>query len=165
MERNCDVSPGLLAAVKAATRELVAAMAAPGQTGPQRVAALTGHSAGTVTRWQGDGYPELIPLAVLVQLEMTSGRAVFGRLVAGLTGHELVKLDDTGADGAGLLARVVRVGATHSAWSLEAMEAVADGTVTPREARALLEAGRKHQAEMGEAMARLAAIAGGEDRP
>lgn len=162
MERNCDFAPGLMAAVKAATRELVAAMAAPGQTGPQRVAALTGHSPGTVTRWQGDHYPELIPLAVVLHLETTSGQPVFARFLAGLTGHELHRLDDAGAEGAGLVERVVRTGATHSAFALEAMQAAADGKVTPAEARGLIAAGRRHQSEMGEAMARLAAIVEGE---
>jgi hypothetical protein len=120
---------------KAATRALVAAFDAPGQTGPERVASILSVSRGTITKWSKDGYEEIMPGFVAMQLEFVLQRPVFARVFAELTGCRVVGLDDDGdrPRDASLMTSffdtVTQLGALTATWS----EAARDGVHTPIE--------------------------------
>ena len=136
---DAHLPDGLKQTIEIATRALVAACAVPGSTGAQRVAELTGKSAGTISKWQSGDHPELIPLADVVQIEFAIQKPAFTRVLAELTGHRLVPIaeeesegrSDTAALTGDLIAIVGSTGivAAHLASSLE------DDRVTPREAK------------------------------
>lgn len=155
---------GLTALIKSTTRAAVAASVVPGATGPQRVEQMTGYSAGQISRFQRDAYPDLLPLAVVFLLEFTSQKPVFAQALAALTGHRLVPVEEseTGPD---FLSDLLSL--TRSAASVQASygAALADGTVTPREREHLKQVVASHMAELMEAERRLSAIAPCEPAP
>ncbi|MBX9876351.1 MAG: hypothetical protein K2X84_15930 [Beijerinckiaceae bacterium] len=150
---------GLFTLIKTATRALVLACAAPGQTGPQRVEQMTGYSAGMISRWQGDNYRDLMPLDVVFQIESALGKPIFSRMLASLTGHELNPVAQAGEGRFDLMGAVIRTTGSHSRFAAQAAEALEDQKVTPGEAKALLKSILKHQEDMGEIARRLAALA------
>lgn len=156
---------GLIPMIKIATRALVAACAVPGSTGPKRVEELTGASAGTISRWQGDAHPDIVPTAVVFLLEYTLHKPIFARVLAELTGHRLVAIgDDETAEAddgralAGDLVRVVGTGARVGAVLGAALE---DRRVTRREARDTLGVIGEHENRLAEVKRRLAHLADG----
>jgi hypothetical protein len=152
---------GLITMIKTATRALVTACAAPGSTGPERVEQLTGFARGTITRWQGDQYPDVIPLHVVFLLSITVQTPVFARTLAALTGHRVEPLEGGSTPAGDLLGDVLRVTGSHARFINEAATALDDLKVTPGEAKNLLKSGLKHQDEMMVALQRLARIAEG----
>jgi hypothetical protein len=148
---------GLMSLLKSAIRNQVLAAAAQGQTGAQRVQALTGHAQGTVSRWQSDSYSELPPFEVIAQLEHITQAPIVARMLAALTGHRLVPLDDEGADADLVTDLVVLTGsAAHVTATLGA--ALADGQVTPAGAKAVASAIGSHQKALTTLDRKLAAV-------
>lgn len=153
---------GLIVLIKTATRALVLACAAPGQTGPQRVEQMTGFSAGAISRWQGENHRDLIPLDVVFMLEASLGKPIFSRMLASLTGHELRPIADReGAPVPDLMAGVLRSTGSHARFVAKAAEAMEDDMITPGEAKELLGKILKHQQDMTGIAKLLALKAGG----
>lgn len=151
---------GLMPLIKTATRSLVLACAAPGQTGPQRVEQLTGYSQGVISRWIGEAYPAVMPLEVVGLLEAAIGKPLVTRLFASLTGHKLEPVPDSSPAPLDLMSEVFRSTGSHARFTAQAAEAWEDQKITPGEVKALLAALLKHQEEMGRLANRLAALAG-----
>lgn len=149
---------GLFTLIKSAIRELVAACAVPGSTGPERVEQLTGYSRGTISRWQGDAYRDLPPLDVVVLLEFTTQRPVVSRWLASLSNHQLVPMADDGDTGC-LVHDLVRTSGTAARVTGELSAALADGVVTPREAKAVKAAIGEHMETLTSVRRKLAGVA------
>lgn len=152
---------GLMPLIKTATRSLVLACAAPGQTGPQRVEQLTGYSQGVISRWIGEAYPAVMPLEVVGLLEAAIGKPLVTRLFASLTGHKLEPVAAPEAAPLDLMAEVFRSTGSHARFTAAAADAWEDQKITPGEAKALLQAVMKHVEDMGAIATRLAKLAGG----
>lgn len=154
---------GLIPLIKIATRALVAACASPGSTGPKRVEELTGKSAGTISRWQGDAHPDLIPTDIVFLLEWTIQRPIFSKILAEATGHRLVPIaDDEVADPgdvAGLTGDLIGIVGSGSRVGAALGSALEDGKVTIREARDALAVIGDHEAKLTGAKRRLARLA------
>lgn len=158
---NSALTDGLLTLLKTASRALVNACAAPGQTGPQRVEAMTGYSAGQISKWQSENDPALMPIHVVALLESATGQPIFSRAIASLSGHQLVPVADGEAAEFCLMSAVVASTGSHNRFASEAMEALSDRKLTRGEIKALLKTALKHQEEMGDIARRLAERAGG----
>lgn len=152
---------GLITLIKTATRSLILACAAPGQTGPERVEQMTGFSRGAISRWQGENYRDLIPLDVVFQLESALGKPIFSRMLASLTGHELTPLATPEAGDFCLMSAVIRTTGSHSRFAAQAAEALEDQKVTPGEAKALLKSILKNQEDLSAVAKQLAKLAEG----
>jgi hypothetical protein len=159
---EADLSDGLVTLMKTSVRALVLACNAPGQTGPERVEQMTGYSRGTISRWCGDRYTDLPPLDVVFQLESAIGKPIVSRMLASLTGHQVVPLsEDAMVSGAAdLMSGVMRATGSHARFVAKAAEAMEDEVITPGEAKALLAKILKHQQDMGEIAQLLAKKAG-----
>lgn len=157
-----DAMPeGLTTLLKTAARALVNACAAPGQTGPQRVEAMTGYSAGQISKWQSENDPTLMPVHVVAVLEAATGQPVFSRALASLSGHQLVPVADSETVDFCLMSAVVASTGSHHRFASQALDALADQKLTPGEIKALLKTAMRHQQEMGDIARRLAERAGG----
>lgn len=158
---------GIVPLIKIATRALIAACAVPGSTGPRRVEELTGASAGTISRWQGDAHPDIIPTAVVFLVEFTIHKPVFSRVLAELTGHRLVPIaDDERADPGdidGLTADLIHIVGSGSRVGAQLGAALADRKVTRREARETLTVIGEHEERLTTAKRRLARLADGRE--
>lgn len=153
---------GLLTMIKTATRALVAAMAVPGSTGPERVEQLTGYSRGQISKWCSDSFPVMMPPEVLFLLEFTAQKPIFAGLLAALTGHQLVSISEADpVDGHTLMNGVVDLTGSHSRFVTSLTEGLADMRMTPGEAKASLKAGMSHQDQLNQMLKRLAEIASG----
>jgi len=143
---SADALPdGLFQLIKAAVRAQILAMAAPGSTPAQRVAQITGASAGTISRWQGDAYGELPPLEVIFQLEYLSQKPIVSRALAQLSSHRLTPIADDEAAGECLVADLVKITGTAAQTAGELSTSLADGVVTPAEAKRVLAKAAEHQ--------------------
>lgn len=151
---------GLITMIKTATRALIMACAAPGSTGPQRVEQLTGYSQGVLSRWQGDQYPHLMPIEVACMLESVTGKPIFTRMLAQLSGHRIEPVGADPDDETDLMGAVMRATGSHARFTTKAAEALEDQKVTPREAKELLVALLAHQDQMTALANRLAKLAG-----
>lgn len=151
---------GLMTLFKTGARALVNACAVQGQTGPQRVESMATYSQGEISKWCSENYPALMPLHVIGILEAATGKPVMTRLLASLTGHQLVPIADGEREPLDLMSEIVRSTGSHARFTAQAAEALEDQKVTPGEAKALLTALLKHQEEMGRLANRLAALAG-----
>lgn len=151
---------GLITMIKTATKSLIMACAVPGSTGPQRVQQLTGFSQGEISRWQGDQYPHLMPIETACLLESVTGKPIFSRMLAQLSGHRLEPIGDNPDDEADLMGAVMRATGSHARFTAKAAEALEDQKVTPREAKELLTALFQHQDQMTALANRLASLAG-----
>lgn len=150
---------GTSALLKVATRELIAACG-----GAAVAVAATGLSKGQISRCQGEGYPDVLPLWAALILEMRCGRPVMARLLASLTGHEVVTVD-AGGDGDGShVGDLVEVARTGAAVTTEMGVALADGVVTGREADVVQAAISRHQQSLDRTRARLALVKVGGGR-
>jgi hypothetical protein len=127
--------PGLLPLLKATTRDLVLAVG-----GPASVKELIGFSDGAISRCQGDAYPDLLPIWAVALLEFKAQQPVFARLLAGLTSHHVAPVEPgPGGEGnAGFLADLVGVVQGGADVTSTLGEALSDGQVTPREAKAVI---------------------------
>lgn len=151
---------GLLPLLKTAGRALVNACAAPGQTGPQRVEAMTGYSQGQISKWQSENDPALMPLHVAAILEASTGQPIFSRALASLSGHQLVPVSGGNEDEFCLMRSVMATTASQGRFAAQAMEAIADQKLTRGEIKGLLTTAIKNQEEFGEVIRRLAERAG-----
>lgn len=151
---------GLMTLLKTAARSLVNACAAPGQTGPQRVEAMTGYSAGQISKWQSENDPTLMPIHVVAILEAATGQPIFSRQLASLSGHQLVPVADGPSDEFCLMRTVVAMTSSHNRFASQAMEALADQRLTRGEFKGLLKSAIKIQEEQGDVIRRLAERAG-----
>jgi hypothetical protein len=125
---------------KAATRHLVMAFTAPGQTGPERVAALLNVSRGTISKWCGDQYDDQMPGQLAMQLEFLLQRQIFSPAFASLTNSRVVPITDSDEHHddslmAGLFQTLEQIGQLQKTW----VEAAADGRHTPAEKKAVKE--------------------------
>jgi hypothetical protein len=155
------LSDGLLTLLKTSVRALVLACAAPGQTGPERVSAMTGHSRGSISRWCSENYRDLPPLDVAFQLESALGKPILSRMLASLTGHQVAPWPESGvAATQDLMTGVVRTMGSHARFVAQAVEAMEDDILTPGEIRQLLKEILKHQQDMGDIARLLAKKAG-----
>ncbi len=123
---------------KAATRALVAALEAPGQTGRQRAASILGVDTSTVTRWLGEGYDHLMPGPVAMQLEFVLQRPVFTSVFGSLIGARVETDPPPEATPAarlleGLFATLRQLGDLAGV----EIEAARDGRYTPAERSAI----------------------------
>lgn len=163
---SASLPDGLVPMIKIATRALVAACAVPGSTGPRRVEELTGASAGTISRWQGDAHPDIIPTAVVFLVEFTIRKPIFSRLLAEMTGHRLVAITDEEeadpSDVDGLTADLVRIVGSGSRVGAELGRALEDRRVTRREAIDTLAVIASHEEVLSPAKRRLARLADGK---
>lgn len=155
---NLALPDGLITLIKSSSRAQVAACVAPGSTGPQRVEQLTGFSQGSISRWQSDAHKDLSPLEVVFLLEFVTQKPVFARALAALTGHRLVPMadDEPAGDLVGDLIKATGSGARVSA---ELSTALADGVVTPREAKDVLRVLGEHQDILTDVARKLANVA------
>lgn len=149
---------GLMTLLKTGARALVNACAAPGQTGPERVEAMASYSRGEISKWCSENYPSLMPLHVIGILEAATGKPIMTRMLASLTGHQLVP--SAAGDPLDLMAEIVRLTGSHARFMTRAAEALEDQKVTPGEAKALLATALRHQEDMGRLVTRLASAAG-----
>lgn len=149
---------GIMTLIKSATAEAVLAAAAPGKTGPQRVAEMTGYSAGQISRLLKEGYPDTIHLAMAMHIEFATQVPVFARAFASLTGHRLVPMED-GAGGDDFLHDLLAL--SRSAADLQATygDVLEDGQVTPSERARLRQAHARHQAVAMRAERRVTPVA------
>lgn len=125
---------------KAATRALIVAFEAPGQTGPERIAALLNVSRGTISKWSGDQYDDVMPGHQVMQLEFLLQRPVFAQAFASLTSCRVTPITDAEADRdeslmAGLFQTLEQIGQLQKTW----VEAAADGRHTPAEKKLVKE--------------------------
>jgi hypothetical protein len=159
---EAGLSDGLVTLMKTSVRALVLACNAPGQTGPERVEQMTGYSRGTISRWCGDNYRDLPPLDVVFQLESAIGKPIVSRMMASLTGHQVVPLGDGEGETAtaDLMSGVMRATGSHARFVAKAAEAMEDDVVTRGEAKAILGEILTHQREIGEVARNLAKKAG-----
>jgi hypothetical protein len=151
---------GLPVLLKTASRALVNACAAPGQTGPQRVEAMTGYSAGQISKWQSENDPALMPIHVVAILEAATGQPVFSRTLASLSGHQLVPVAHPNEEEFCLMRSVVATTASQGRFAAQAMDALADQKLTRGEFKGLLATALRNQEELGELVRRLAERAG-----
>lgn len=162
---STSLPDGIIPLIKIATRALVAACAVPGSTGPRRVEELTGASAGTISRWQGDAHPDIIPTAVVFLLEFTIQKPIVSRVLAELTGHRLTAIaDDATADPgdvAGLTGDLIHIVGSGSRVGAQLGAVLEDGKVTRREARDTLAVIGAHEDRLAGAKRRLARLADG----
>lgn len=154
---------GLIPLIKIATRALVAACSMPGSPGPRRVEELTGYSAGSISRWQGDQYKDVIPTEVVVLLEFTIRKPIFARALAELTGHHLVPIAEGEGgetdDVDGLVSDMIRIVGTGSRVGAKLGAVLEDRKVTRREAREALAEFGHHKDALSAAEKRLARLA------
>lgn len=157
---------GIVPLIKIATRALVAACAVPGSTGPKRVEELTGASAGTISRWQGDAHPDIVPTAIVFLLEFTIQKPVFARALSELTGHRLTAITDDEAadpgDVAGLTSDLIRIVGSGSRVGATLGAVLEDRKVSRREARDALAVIGEHEDKLAPAKRRLARLADGK---
>lgn len=157
---------GIVQLIKIATRALVAACAVPGSTGPRRVEELTGASAGTISRWQGDAHPDIIPTAVVFLVEFTIQKPVFSRVLAELTGHRLAAIADeedaAPNDVDGLTSDLIHIVGSGSRVGAQLGAVLEDRKVTRREARDTLVVIGAHEDRLAAAKRRLARLADGK---
>lgn len=153
---------GLMTMIKTATRALIMACAAPGQTGPERVEQLTGYSRGQISKWQSDQYPDVIPTHVLFVLSHTVQCTVFARTLAALVNHRVVPITDGSAPGGDLIHDVMRMTGSLGRFNGDATEALSDNQVTRSEGMQLIKALLAHQDEVTATVQRLARIVEGE---
>ncbi|MFG1246772.1 phage regulatory CII family protein [Xanthobacter flavus] len=152
---------GLITLIKSTTRAAVASLAVSGTTGPQRVEHLTGFSAGSISRWQGDAHKDLMPLEVVFLAEFISQKPVFARALAALTGHRLVPIDaGEGAHEGDLTRDMVELAASAAQVTMTYGAALADGKVTPREREDIRRAKARHQEVLARAGRNLADLPG-----
>jgi hypothetical protein len=148
--------------IKTATRALVAAAAAPGSTGPDRVEQLTGYSRGQISKWRADSFPVIMPPEVMFLLEFVTQKPIFAGVLAALTGHRLVPLAKADpVDGRTLMTGVVDLTGSHSRFLTSLTDALADMEMTPGEAKAAIKAGISHQDQLNQMLRCLAEIAEG----
>lgn len=154
---STSLPAGMLPLIKQATRELILAVG-----GPARVEALTGHRAGTISRWGADHHGDVIPVTVVAVLEFHAQAAPFTRALASLTGHGLTRIADGDDSGGGPgMADVAAIAASGARVVAAAAEALADGVVTPAEAKHVMSLIGGGQAEAGAFKRKLAVVAGG----
>ncbi|MGV2980657.1 hypothetical protein ACERNI_10675 [Camelimonas sp. ID_303_24] len=145
--------------IKAAVRAQFLAMTAPGSTPAQRVAQITGASAGTISRWQGDAYGELPPLEVIFQLEYLSQKPIVSRALAQLSSHRLTPIADDEAERDCFVSDLVELTGTSSGVTAEMSAALADGVVTPAEAKRVLARMAPHQDALTRVTRKLSTVA------
>lgn len=138
---SADALPdGFFILIKSTIRAQVQAMAVPGSTGPERVNQLTGISRGTISRWCGDGYADLPSLEIVFMLEHHSQKPVISRALAQLSSHRLTPIAEDDAPDHCLVRDLVEITGSSSRLAAEMSSAIADGTVTPAEAKCVLRA-------------------------
>lgn len=150
---------GLMAMIKAATRALILACG-----GAATVKSLTGASDGQISRWQGDAYPDVIPAWAVGVLEFNCQQPAFTRMMAGLTGHRLTPIAEEGGDEPGsrdFVGDLVSVAGAASKVTAGMSDALADGKVTPGEAKGGLANIASLERELTVAKRRLSVVAGG----
>lgn len=147
---------GLASLLKQATRELVLA------AGRKRVAAVLNVSAGTIAKWEGEAYPDRIPVWAVALLEFELQEPVFTRTLASLSGYALVPLAqaEEGGDGP-TMADVAELAGVNARAVAAAADAQADGRWTPGEARDVMAKVGAVQRHAGAMKRKLALVAGG----
>jgi DNA-binding transcriptional regulator YdaS (Cro superfamily) len=127
------IPDGVRRRLSVAAGELVAVLG-----GVRDVARLAGVSEAAVSNWGNVNRPEIMPAGIAAALEMRLGVPVFTRAMAEFTGHACRPADDEAGAGGDMTGHLVRVaGAAGEAISLIA-GSLADGRVTPCEARDVL---------------------------
>lgn len=122
--------PGLVTRYKAATRALILAAG-----GPAKVQAIIGMSLPSISRWQSDHTPDLIPGWAVLWIEFAIQEPAFTREIVGLTLHELVATEGKGSTAVTLITGVADVMSKAGTAAACVVEAVADGKITPAERR------------------------------
>jgi hypothetical protein len=162
-----NTTPGMRAGLKSVLRHLIGACAAGSTSGAQRVGLITGAAPGTISRWQGDGYPDLMPLDVALLLTQETGSTVVAAAFADACGHRLVPIGDDEAQAGrpAMIDDLVGFHAGAGSFSARLAEGLADGSLSPREAKDALAALHSHQDRNAETARRLTVIAegGGHD--
>lgn len=131
MPTHCP--PLIRARIKAATRELVAAVG-----GNSAAAGIAGISAGLMSRAASDERDDLLPFAAAIALETAAGMPVMASLFDDLTGHVVQPAEGGVSAGDGITDRMVAIVGEAADVTKTLAEAVRDGRVTPREAAGAL---------------------------
>lgn len=152
---------GLRAQLAAATRAQGAALASPAITAAQALAAVTGASAGLVSKWGSLDHAEAPSIEAAAVIEAASGAPHYARALAALTGHEVVPIADAEAPRLRLTQAVVRLGGSAHGVVADLHRALADDVVTPAEAHPLLAAIGRLQSDLTSIAGDLARIAEG----
>lgn len=150
---------GLMTLIKSAVRAQVQAMAVPGSTGPERIEHLTGVSRGQISRWGGDAYRDLPSLEVVFILEHISQKPIVSRALAQLSGHRLTPIADDEAARDCFVSDLVELAGSSSRVTAEMSAALADGVVTPAEAKRVLAQMAPHQDTMTRVTRKLSNVA------
>ncbi|MCX5478474.1 hypothetical protein OSH08_05630 [Kaistia geumhonensis] len=151
-----DLPSGLLTLIKDANRQVVLAAG-----GPAVVQALTGLSAGSISRIQGDAYPDLFPVWAIALIEFKTQKPIFGRLFATLTQHQLAPIGEGEEAGGHLVVDLVDFTVQAARVSSSLGSALADNIVTPKEAKATLAEFGALERQIDRAKGKLAPIASG----
>lgn len=150
-----DLPAGLMTLIKDANRQLVLA-----NGGPAGVALLTGLSAGTISRIQGDAYPDLFPSWAIALLEFKCQKPIFARLFATLCGHQVVPVSGEDGESGNLIGDLVGVTQAGARVSSALGAALTDHVVTPGEAKAVLGEIGSLERQLDATKAKLAVVVG-----
>lgn len=151
-----DLPIGLMSLIKDANRQMVLAAG-----GSAVVQALTGLSAGSISRIQGDAYPDLFPTWAVALLEFKTQKPIYARLFAALTQHALISAADDEAPDGSLVGDLVGVASAAAAVTSSLGAALADNKVTPGEAKASLGTIGVLERQLDTTKAKLAVVAQG----
>lgn len=115
--------------------------------GVERSAEALGVSAGQITRWRRENYPDTIPGNLFPRIDSIAGYPVMLEVYADLAGYTIRKDDVQHAD-MPLCVLASRAAVDASQFSLAVSEADADGVITPREFNCIEAEGRAAIVEM-----------------
>lgn len=152
------LAPGLGSIVAGAMRRLALACAGPGETPAQAVCRICRVSPATVSRWLSHDRPgDLPPLAAVAALEMACGRPEVSTALMALSGDPVPPVPTHAATLSAGLAVCRSAGETVANISAS----IADGEVTPAEAREGLAAAQELSAHLARLSRKLGVIAEG----
>lgn len=118
------------ASIKAITRHLVQRVG-----GPKQAAEICGVSQALISNWKDDNHDRFIPIYRLVDLDAAAGDLFLSEL-ARSRGYELTPIERRENNAAVSLVKLMaEVSRANGEFEYTALEAVADGSVTPNEAR------------------------------
>lgn len=115
--------------------------------GVERAAEGLGVSAGQITRWRRENYPDTIPGNLFPRIDSIAGYPVMLEVYADLAGYSIRKDDVQHAD-MPLCVLASRAAVDASQFSLAVAEAEVDGVITPREFNCIEAEGRSAIVEM-----------------
>ena len=117
--------------IKAATRDLVRQAG-----GLERAGRIAGRGKSTIDRYCSPDHPDVIPIDAALRLEQETGTACVTAAMAAINGRTVAERA-TEAAGGDVLAAVARAAKESADVLAAAASAMADGKISPNEARAI----------------------------